>query len=69
MFGTFIGLLDGDIHHVQGPHWEECVSWGLDGHEHGPEPVRCPALPEHRLVVCSPFILKNTSSHRREKRH
>lgn len=36
---TISGLLDGDIHHVQGPHWEERVSLRLDGHEHGSEQV------------------------------
>lgn len=39
VLGTFAGLLDGDIHHVQGPHREERVPWRLDGHEHGSEQV------------------------------
>ena len=47
MTGVFcfavVGLPDGDVHHVQGPHWEECVPCGLGGHEHGPEQVSGPA--------------------------
>lgn len=54
MTGVFcfavVGLPDGDVHHVQGPHWEECVPCGLGGHEHGPEQVSAPPLaraPQH----------------------
>ena len=46
-----VGLPDGDVHHVQGPHWEERVPCGLGGHEHGPEQVSSPAsgaqAPQH----------------------
>lgn len=39
-----VGLSDGDIHHVQGPHWEErCTPADWVGHEHGPEQVSGPA--------------------------
>ena len=48
MAGVFcfavVGLPDGDVHHVQGPHWEERVPCGLGGHEHGPEQVSWPRL-------------------------
>lgn len=55
MTGVFcfavVGLSDGDVHHVQGPHWEERVPCGLGGHEHGPEQVSGPAsgarAPQH----------------------
>lgn len=43
-FFPILGLLDGDVHHVQGSHWEERVSLRLDGHEHGSEQVSCPSL-------------------------
>lgn len=41
---TVVGLPDGDVHHVQGPHWEKRVPCGLDGHEHGSEQVSSPYL-------------------------
>lgn len=51
MFGFSIaGLLDGDIHHVQGPHWKKCISCGLDGHEYGSEQVSCHLLPNSPVI-------------------
>lgn len=34
------GFPDGDLHHVQGPDWEERVRARLDGHEHDAEQVQ-----------------------------
>uniref|UniRef100_A0A8V0XNM6 Dedicator of cytokinesis protein 2 n=1 Tax=Gallus gallus TaxID=9031 RepID=A0A8V0XNM6_CHICK len=37
-------LPHGDFHPLQGPHWQDGVPLGLDGDEHGAEPVRSPGL-------------------------
>lgn len=55
---TISGLLDGNIHHVQRPHWEKCVSCRLDGHEYGPEQVSCHLPPNSH--VTSAVTLKST---------
>lgn len=40
LYFVVLGLLDGNIHNVQRPHWKECLPFRLDGNEHGAEQVK-----------------------------
>uniref|UniRef100_A0A8V0XT84 DOCKER domain-containing protein n=1 Tax=Gallus gallus TaxID=9031 RepID=A0A8V0XT84_CHICK len=44
IFKFIVRLPHGDFHPLQGPHWQDGVPLGLDGDEHGAEPVRSPGL-------------------------